>query len=184
MNTFAEFAGPAVALAVLLLVIAGAVGFLMFARRLRKQRELESAMETRMLAELRAIEIAVTNAPPTFPEKAARTNAPDADFLSGPEHAAATTRLWEKVVEQLRRANLLECVEGKFELRGDPEAGAVVLLRDKRRILVLGTFEGESIAQHNLRRFDLVIFVCQDGRGITLAPVESMIADSLSGLMR
>ena len=137
-----------------------------------------------MLAELRAIEIAVTNTSPPFPEKADATSAPDAGSHFGQKHAAPATRQWEKVVEQLRRANLLECVEGKFELRGDPEAGAVVLLRDKRRILVLGTFEGESIAQHNLRRFDLVIFVCQDGRGITLAPVESMIADSLSGLMR
>lgn len=90
----------------------------------------------------------------------------------------------DQVLNRLKKANMVETVERRLELNGIMNAAAVVLLRDKRRVLVTPYFETELFVCHNLKRYDLVILVARDGAAVAVSPVENMIADSLSQHLR
>ena len=194
MTGSAEFAAPIMMLVMALLGLAAITGIALFYRRLQRQRDAERAAEMRMDAEIRAMEMqALRDAGSLQAVSASAAPHQTADVADAASLALIAENTspsvyraeagYEPVLEQLRRANLVDTIEGYFDLHGNLKAGVIVRLRDKRRVLILGQFETEGFAQHNLRRFDLVIFVCRDGRGIVLSPLEAMIADSVTSAL-
>lgn len=85
------------------------------------------------------------------------------------------------VLDQLKQAGLLERIESYIPLPGNPQGAAVLLLKNKKRVLLLPYFETEFFTERELKRYDALIFVSRSGQGALVQSIESLIADSFLG---
>ncbi len=86
----------------------------------------------------------------------------------------------EFVLHQLRNAGLLERIESYIPLHGNPSGAAVLILKDKKRVLLIPYYETEIFTERELRQYDALIFVSRSGRGVFIQSIESLIADKFS----
>jgi hypothetical protein len=99
----------------------------------------------------------------------------EADAETGPPPIDV---LCQPVLEQLRQAGLLDHIESFVPLPGNSKGAAVLLLRNRKRVLLMSYYETEVFTERELRRYDGIIYVSRNGRGVLVQSIESVIADS------
>jgi len=96
---------------------------------------------------------------------------------SGPAQPAADVAC-RAVMDQLRRSGLLEAVEGYVTLNGNPKGGAILLLRNRKRVLLVPYYESEIFTERELQRCDALLYVSRSGKAVYIQSLESVIAET------
>jgi hypothetical protein len=82
------------------------------------------------------------------------------------------------VVTRLRSASLTEGIAERLELHGNPNGAGILPTRSGRKYLVLPGIESEAYLRRNLKRFDGIMIVTQDGDAIVITSVADLIASN------
>ena len=174
-----RFTAPEIGIVVFLLLLL-AFGFVYAIRRLAAERSRERQQELVFeQSVLLALSKPVSTAP--VPGPSAETNLSDLWAAPEPETSKenqAIPALTEPqlrpsplddpclaVLRQLQGSGMVESVEGYVEMHGNPRMGTVLRMRGAKRVLLLPFHETEAFVRHNLRRYDYMIFVGNDGKG-------------------
>lgn len=147
--------------------------------RLREQREAERLNEARFEAEALASLLVANSSDDSIREiPLIQSDQPAENLTLEVPFAVSVEVSCKAVLDQLRRAGLLEEIESFVPLHGNSKGAAVLRLRGQRRVLLVPYFETDIFAERQLHGCDALLFVSRSGKGFYIQSLESLIADS------
>lgn len=85
----------------------------------------------------------------------------------------------QKILNQLRNANLSDGIFDFVAFHGNPQYGLSIRLRTGKIILILPNHESDAFQRLQLKRFDFIIFIDRNGNGLISTSLENFIADKM-----